>query len=142
MSGILLDASIYIACLRDGESGILRLRNLGRARPLWLSAVALEELYAGAGRKGSKEVRRFQHDFAAIRRVLVPSLSDWARTGLILSFLGEKYGYDRIGRGRLTNDTLIATSASRNGITLITLNERDFGKIEEFCPFQWELWNP
>jgi len=142
VAGILLDASIYISSLRNGGSTILRLRSLGSAQPLWLSAVVLEELYAGTGRKGSKEVRRFQRDFTAVRRVLVPSLSDWARTGEILSFLAEKYGYESIGRGRLTNDTLIATSAARNGITLVTLNERDFGKIEEFCPFQWQLWNP
>ena len=141
MAGIFLDASIYIACLRDGESSILRLRSFGSAQPLWLSAVVLEELYAGTGRKGRKELRRFQRDFTAIRRVLVPSLSDWTRTGEVLSFLGEKYGYESIGRGRLTNDALIATGAARNGMTLITLNERDFGKIEEFCPFQWQLWN-
>jgi predicted nucleic acid-binding protein len=51
-----------------------------------------------------------------------------------------KYGFEQIGRGRLTNDTLISASASRLGITLLTVNERDFAKITEFCPLKWELW--
>src|SRR2546425_8639218 len=34
-------------------------------------------------------------------------------------------GYEQIGRGRLTNDTLIGASAARRGITLLTVNERD-----------------
>jgi hypothetical protein len=38
--------------------------------------------------------------------------------------------------GRLTNDALIATSAGRLGIRVITANERDFTKLAEFHVFQ------
>jgi hypothetical protein len=51
-----------------------------------------------------------------------------------------KYGYEQIGRGRLTNGTLIGARASRLGITLLTVNKRDFARIAEFCPLKWELW--
>jgi predicted nucleic acid-binding protein len=54
--------------------------------------------------------------------------------------IGEKYGYELIGRARLTNDTLIGASAARQGIALLTINERDFAKIAEFCPLKWGLW--
>jgi predicted nucleic acid-binding protein len=40
-------------------------------------------------------------------------------------------------RGRLTNDALIAMSAGRLGITVITANARDFEKLAKFRPFQW-----
>jgi predicted nucleic acid-binding protein len=54
-----------------------------------------------------------------------------------LGRLAEKYGYEQIGRARLSNDALIVTSAGRAGITVITMNQRDFGRLAEFSPFQW-----
>jgi hypothetical protein len=35
----------------------------------------------------------------------------------VLARVAAKYDYEQIGRGRLTNDALIAMSASRLGIT-------------------------
>ena len=49
--------------------------------------------------------------------------------------------YEAIGRSRLTNDTLIATSATRRGITVLTLNAADFERIATVRPdIQWRLW--
>jgi predicted nucleic acid-binding protein len=42
----------------------------------------------------------------------------------------------------LTNDALIALSAARLGITVITANARDFAKLAEFRPFHWRVENP
>ena len=47
-----------------------------------------------------------------------------------------------IGKGRLTNDALIALTAGRLGITVITANACDFGKPMEFCHFQRKLKYP
>jgi predicted nucleic acid-binding protein len=47
----------------------------------------------------------------------------------VLARLAAKYDYEQIGRGRLTNDALIAMSAGRSGITVITANARDFRKL-------------
>jgi len=140
MKPVLFDASVYIASLRRGEDQIMQTHNLEHGSPLWLSAVVLEELYAGADAAGRKKLARFERDFEKVGRLLVPALSDWSRTGNVLAHIGEKYGFEQIGRARLTNDTLIGVSASRQGITLLTINERDFGKIAEFCPLKWELW--
>jgi len=57
----------------------------------------------------------------------------------VLARLATGYGYEKIGRGRLANDGLIAMSAARMGATVITANERDFAKLAEFHPFQWEV---
>jgi predicted nucleic acid-binding protein len=71
-------------------------------------------------------------------RLLTPNLGDWALVGRILASVAQRHGYEKIGKARLTNDALIATSASRNGITVITTNARDFALLAEFCPLQWQ----
>jgi len=50
-----------------------------------------------------------------MRPILVPNLTDWTQTGKILARLAGQYGYEQIGRGRLTNDAPIAMSATRVG---------------------------
>ena len=57
----------------------------------------------------------------------------------MLARLADKYHYEQIGQGRLTNDALIAMSAGRLGITVLTANERDFKKLAEFRHFQWRV---
>lgn len=139
MKPILFDTSVYITALWRGDDQILQTRNVAHAAPLWLSAVVLEELYAGADGAGRKRLTRLERDFNKVDRLLVPLLSDWTKTGDVLAHIAAKYGYDQIGRARLTNDTLMSTSAARQGITLLTANARDFARIAEFCPLQWSL---
>jgi predicted nucleic acid-binding protein len=139
MQPAIFDSSIYISALRRGDAAALALRRLSADAPLWLSAVVLEELYAGAGERERQVVERLERDFERAKRVVVPSLGDWAQAGQVLSRLATKYHYEKVGQGRLTNDALIAMSAGRLGIRVITTNERDFGRLSEFRPFQWEV---
>lgn len=139
MRPVLYDSSIYISALRTGSAAILQTRNLLHGSPLWLSAVVLEELYAGMNAAGRKLITRLERDFDQVGRLLVPARTDWSRTGNVLAQIGEKYGYDKIGKARMTNDTLIGTSAARQGITVLTKNARDFHLIAEFCPLEWEV---
>jgi predicted nucleic acid-binding protein len=44
--------------------------------PLWLSAVVLEEFYAGAADRDRQVVERLGADFDRAKRILVPNLSD------------------------------------------------------------------
>ena len=74
-------------------------------------------------------VERLERDFDRTRRILVPNLSDWTQTGKVLARMAAEYDYEQIERGRLTNDALIAMSAGRLGITVITANARDFRKL-------------
>ena len=139
MGPVLLDTSIYITALREGDDAVLKLRRFTPGAPLWLSSVVLEELYAGVKPRDSRIVERLERDFDKAGRMLVPNLSDWTLTGKLLARLAAKYGYEQIGQARLTNDALVAMSAARRGITVITANERDFGRLAQFHPFQWQV---
>jgi predicted nucleic acid-binding protein len=139
MGPVLLDTSIYITALRAGDDAVLKLRRFTPGAPLWLSSVVLEELYAGVKPQDSRIVERLERDFDKAGRMLVPNLSDWTLTGKLLARLAAKYGYEQIGQARLTNDALVAMSAARRGITVITANERDFGRLAQFHPFQWQV---
>jgi predicted nucleic acid-binding protein len=135
----LFDSSIYISALRRGDDSVLALRRIAADAPLWLSAVVLEELYAGANERARHVLERLERDFDRAKRVLVPNLNDWAQAGEVLALLAAKYDYEHIGQGRLTNDALIATSARRLGIRVITANARDFERLAEVRSFQWEV---
>jgi len=135
---ILFDSSIYVAALRRRKDSAVITQRWARESRLWLSSVVLEELYAGADASGFRILEKLERDFDRARRLLVPNLTDWTQTGKLLARLAQKHGYERIGQTRLTNDSLIATSASRAGITVITANERDFARLAEFCPLQWQ----
>ncbi|HEX7318333.1 MAG TPA: hypothetical protein VF297_30790 [Pyrinomonadaceae bacterium] len=125
MPGILFDTSVYISVLRRGNASVLSSRRAARSgesrdRPLWLSAVVLEELLVGG---------RDRSFLRALRGI---------SSGRVLALIGEKYGYEDVGRARMTNDALIAMSTSRNGIVARTMNDDDYRKIAEFRPFEWE----
>lgn len=135
----LFDTSVYISAFRRGDFSVLDLRRFAVDTPLWLSAIVIEELYAGAGKNDRPLVERLERDFDRIKRILVPNLSDWVQVGRLLARLAAKYDYEQIGRGRLTNDALIATSAGRRGIVVVTTNARDFRRLAEFLPFQWQV---
>ena len=135
---ILFDSSVYITALREGVIATTLLLRWAQESPLWLSSVVLEELYAGANPADRRILEKLERDFDKANRVLVPNLGDWSLAGKILAAIAQKYGYEKIGRTRLTNDALIATSAARNGIKVISTNPRDFTLLAEFCPLQWQ----
>jgi len=139
MHPALFDTSVYVSALRRGNDAVLASRRAGTDAVLWLSAVVLEELYAGVNDRGRHAVERLERDFDRARRILVPNLNDWAQTGRVLALVAAKYGHEQIGRGRLTNDALIAMSAARVGIRVITVNETDFRRLAEFRAFQWQV---
>lgn len=140
---IVFDTSVYISALRKGDSNILSQRKIlekNGSTPLWLSAVVLEELYAGASEKKSiKTINKFEKSFTKINRLLLPNQSDWSIAGQVLNKIGKKYGFEKIGKARLTNDTVLAMSIARNGFSLLTKNAKDFEIISEFRKFEWEI---
>lgn len=139
MAAVLLDTSIYITALRTGAGGALQLRQIAANEPVWLSSVVLEELYAGVAARDSGIVERLERDFTKARRLLVPGLQDWTLAGKILARFAVAYDYEEICKARLTNDTLLAMSAARNGITIVTANQRDFARLAKLRPFSWRL---
>ena len=135
---LLFDSSVYIMALRAGSHSAIVLDRWVKESPLWLSSVVLEELYAGASSTDRRIVEKLERDFEKATRVLVPNLSDWTFAGKILAAVAQRHGFEKIGKARLANDALIATSAARNGISVITTNPRDFALLAEFCPLKWQ----
>jgi predicted nucleic acid-binding protein len=138
MRSALFDTSIYVSALRRGDSGSAIARFIAE-NDMWLSAVVLEELYAGARERDRHVVELIEGRFSKENRILLPELDDWIQAGKVLSRLAAKYDYEQIGRSRLTNDTLIAMSAARTGVTILTANMRDFRKLAEFRAFSWQV---
>jgi len=119
MRPMLFDTSIYITALRIGNDAALGLRRIAGGAAVWLSSVVLEELYAGVSLRDRHIVERLERDFHRARRIVVPNLTDWTQTGTVLARLAARYDYEQIGKGRLTNDALIAMSAGHH---------RDYGQ--------------
>jgi predicted nucleic acid-binding protein len=138
MQPALFDTS-YISALRRGNGAALVPRRLTADAPLWLSSVVLEELYADAGDRERRVVEQLERDFERAKRTLVPNLGDWTHAGRVLARLAQKYGYEQIRQGRLTNDAPSAMSAGRTGICVLTANERNFRRLAEFLAFQWQV---
>ena len=90
-------------------------------------------------RKIIKILTKFEDEFTKIQRLLLPNQTDWSIAGQILNKIGEKYGFDKVGKARLTNDTLLAMSVARTGLKLLTANAKDFRLISEFREFDWEV---
>src|SRR5438045_8429451 len=139
MRPVLFDSSVYISAMRRADDEFVAVRSLPDDTLVWLSAVVLEELYAGATSRSMPLVEQIEHDFGSVDRILIPNLDDWVETGRVLARLAAKYDYEAIGRGRLTNDALIAMSAARSGVCVVTATERDFGRLSKFRTFEWEV---
>jgi predicted nucleic acid-binding protein len=139
MRPVLFDTSVYIAALQKGERAVAALRRWTRGSPVWLSAVVLEELHAGAGAPARRALEQLGREFAMARRILVPSSADWAETGKLLARFAEGFDEQEIGQARLVNDALIGVSAVRRGITVFTTDKRDFARLARFRPILWQV---
>ena len=132
---LLWDTTVYINYF---SKGILP-SHLGRGH-LFLSSVVMQELYAGTESKES--VLKLHLLFETMNshgRLVTPTGPDWRHAGIILSGIGKKFGYEIIGRSRLTNDVLIALCAVRTDSTLCTSNFKDFDRIRQFLDFSFVI---
>ena len=108
-----------------------------------MSAVVLQELVAGAeNRSAIKELERLKHEYQKANKLLVPDEEDWWYAGLCLNSLQRGRRSKKTGkipkisaaeRSRIINDVLIARTAKRAGVTVVTDNVNDFEKIRNFC---------
>ena len=92
---------------------------------MWLSTVAVAELYAGTrSRADSLLLDRLVALMAQIGRVLTPSADEWRTAGRLLArkvrFSGPLRPRDHLA------DVLILVSAARIGGTVLTANVRHF----------------
>jgi len=109
----------------------------------FMSAVVIQELAAGAldGSK-LKELGSLARDYEKEGRLLLPNGEDWWYAGRILNSLSKvanpKGGVQvsKISKGeqqRILRDVLIARTAKRSGVIIVTSNLKDFEKIRAYC---------
>lgn len=139
LNKVLFDTSLIIPFLRKGDrlDEVLRLT---RGEILYLSSVVAEEIYAGCQDKGFLwQMDKLYYRFEKAGRLIVPDGSDWRLAGRSLSRLGNRYCYDKIRVASLVNDALIATSCRREGVLLLTINEKDFRLLKEEIDFEYRV---
>lgn len=109
----------------------------------YMSAVVLEELAAGA-QDGSvlKELEGALKNYQRAGRLLVPTAEDWYLAGKVIYALQQGNKSKKTGdkpplppdlRCRIINDVLIARTAKREGVTVVTYNVRHFERIKRYC---------
>jgi tRNA(fMet)-specific endonuclease VapC len=133
---LVLDTSIYITFINQGIAHpTLEIR---QGRPLiYMSAVVIEELYAGALNASSVKLLDKMHDtFSGMGRLIIPDETDWLKTGKVVAQFGKKYGFEKMFLSRITNDILIATTVRKIGAFVVTNNQKDFLRIQEYIDFK------
>ena len=131
LSRVVLDTNVVIRYRPDHDS------------TLYLSAVVLQELTAGAHDNAAvQQLGLLRQRYDAAGRLLVPSGEDWWHAGKILNSLYRGLKSRRKGRTpaipkeeqqRILRDVLIARTAKRAGVAVVTENVADFEKIQRFC---------
>lgn len=109
----------------------------------YLSVVVLQELVVGAEDEAEvKALDTARREYEKAGRLLVPSAEDWWLAGKVINALQRGLKSKRGGltpkiaaeeKYRITNDVLIARTARRAGVTVITDNIKDFESIQPFC---------
>ncbi len=108
-----------------------------------MSAVVIQELAAGALDSARlRELERIRRSYERDERLLIPSGEDWYLAGKVLNSLYRGSGASRRGskvrirkedQQRIIRDVLIARSARRLKVKVITSNIRDFDMIRPYC---------
>ena len=133
---LILDTSIYIPFINRGIAHPIIESHHGRPL-IYMSAVVLEELYAGALDIHSVKLLDKMYDtFSGMNRLIIPDAVDWQKTGKVIAQLGNKYCFERLYLSRLTNDVLIAATARKMGAVVATNNIKDFLRIQEYIDFK------
>lgn len=127
---ILIDTSIYVDYFRAGMWSEI-VEPAAEGFDVSMSVVVLHELLIGArSRKSLEAVEVLEGYFRSAKRLDVPIDADWSWASFAIRDAAQARGFEDIGRARLTNDALIASSAARLGAVLVTRNARDFHLLE------------
>ncbi len=128
------DSNIFIARSRT---------NMKLPSNFYMSVVVMQELAIGAEDATEiKELDTIWRVYEKEGRLLVPTAEDWWQAGKIINALQRglksqqggqtpKLGADE--KYRMTSDVLIARTAKREGVTVVTDNVKDFEMIRRFC---------
>jgi predicted nucleic acid-binding protein len=137
---IIFDTNIYIEAIRLGPAADISQLLLSTIPRMYLSAVVVQELYAGAlDPLGERLVAAFVSQTERTGRIVIPTYRDWKQTGRILGTINRQEPSERTRIPRLVNDVLVALSAVQIGATLCTFNGEDFRLIARYKKFSLEV---
>ena len=125
----LLDTNVLVALTVHDDRTVARRLRIHRSESL-LSVIVMHELYFGA--YGS---RRREDSLAVIDRIRLPVLlfePDDAKTAAAI-----RQDLRRQGRPIGAYDTLIAGQALARGLTVVTRNLREYGRVEGLSVEDW-----
>ena len=133
---VLLDTNVLIAFFRDPAAR--EAFDAQSTRPLlFLSSVVAMELFAGCRtHRQQSAFRAFVKPFEKAGRLVTPDHPALLEAGRVLAQLGAA-GIGAAHLRQITNDVIIAVSAARAGIAVVTLNAQDFRRIEKYTPVRW-----
>jgi predicted nucleic acid-binding protein len=108
-----------------------------------MSAVVIQELAAGAlDNARLRELETIRRSYERDERLLIPNGEDWYLAGKVLNSLyrgsavtrrGSRVRISKEDQQRIIRDVLIARSARRLNVKVITRNVRDFEMIRPYC---------
>lgn len=109
----------------------------------YMSVVVLQELVAGAHDDTElKALNVARREYEKSGKLLIPTSEDWWLVGKVIYAL-QKGLKSRTGgltpkmsadqKYRITHGVLIARTAKRAGVTVVTDNIKDFEAIQKFC---------
>jgi predicted nucleic acid-binding protein len=137
---ILFDTNVYIEAIQSGPATDIYHLLLTTIPRTYLSAVVVQELYAGAlDTVGERLVARFVHQTERTSRLVIPTYRDWSEAGHVLARINRQEPAQRTRLARLVNDVLLAMSARQIGATLYTFNRDDFTLIARYKTFSFVL---
>ncbi len=118
-------------------------KNLQLPDSFYMSIVVLQELVAGAEDESAlKSLTVAYREYEKSGRLLIPTAEDWWLVGKVIYALQRGLKSQKGGltpkmsadqKYRITHDVLIARTAKRGGVTVVTDNLKDFEAIQRFC---------
>ncbi|MCC6537858.1 MAG: type II toxin-antitoxin system VapC family toxin [Bryobacterales bacterium] len=133
---VLFDTNVLIEYFRNPDKR--REFDARVARPThFFSSVVAMELYAGcrSGRQEA-ELATFLKPFEKAGRVVTPDHATMLHAGRVIAHLSRE-GLAKAHLRQISQDVLIAVSAARAGVTVVTNNVRDFERIARWVEVQW-----
>jgi predicted nucleic acid-binding protein len=126
------------------DTSVIIARKLSQLPSTFLfSSVALMELLAGAPDESErKRYEAIQRAYSKDNSLIVPDVDDWLLASKVLYWLAQerrRRGAGRLprmkpgGTQRMALDALLAASARRRRVTVVTENWDDFKAIQRYC---------
>ena len=132
----LLDTNVLIAFFRNPQ--LREAFEVRAERPLlFMSSIVAMELFAGCRtRRQQSALAAFHKPFEKAGRLITPDHAALLEAGRVLAGLGID-GIAKAHLRQISNDVVIAVTAARAGVVVITENARDFSRIEKWSTVRW-----